>query len=68
MMKPTLDLAKMEDKTLKQPTAEPYAIVVLGGGLTLDKNDKDIVVNDYTRLRLEKTLDVERAHISYPLY
>ncbi|WP_180055184.1 MULTISPECIES: YdcF family protein [unclassified Acinetobacter] len=57
-----LDLAKMKDKTLKQPTADPYAIVVLGGGLTLDKNDKDIVVNDYTRLRLEKTLDVERAH------
>lgn len=57
-----LDLAKMKDKTLKQPTAEPYAIVVLGGGLTLDKNDKDIVVNDYTRLRLEKTLDVERAN------
>jgi Uncharacterized conserved protein len=52
----------MKDKTLKQPTAEPYAIVVLGGGLTLDKNDKDIVVNDYTRLRLEKTLDVERAN------
>ncbi|WP_313042844.1 YdcF family protein [Acinetobacter sp.] len=57
-----LDLAKMKDKTLKKPTAEPYAIVVLGGGLTLDKNDKDIVVNDYTRLRLEKTLDVERTH------
>lgn len=57
-----LDLAKMKDKTLKLPTAEPYAIVVLGGGLTLDKNDKDIVVNDYTRLRLEKTLDVERAN------
>ncbi|WP_180157117.1 YdcF family protein [Acinetobacter sp. YH12045] len=57
-----LDLAKMKDKTLKQPTAEPYAIVVLGGGLTLDKNDKDIVVNDYTRLRLEKTLDVERVN------
>ncbi|WP_168377748.1 MULTISPECIES: YdcF family protein [Acinetobacter] len=57
-----LDLAKMKDKTLKQPTADPYAIVVLGGGLTLDKNDKDIVVNDYTRLRLEKTLDVERTH------
>jgi hypothetical protein len=34
--------------------SEPYAIVVLGGGLTLDKNGKDIVVNNYTRLRLEK--------------
>ena len=36
--------------------------MVLGGGLTLDKNDKDIVVNDYTRLRLETTLDVERQY------
>ncbi len=42
--------------------SEPYAIVVLGGGLTLDKNGKDIVVNDYTRLRLEKTLTVEKQY------
>ena len=42
--------------------SEPYAIVVLGGGLTLDKNGKDIVVNDYTRLRLEKTLVVEKQY------
>ncbi|OTG93321.1 YdcF family protein [Acinetobacter sp. ANC 3832] len=47
-----------EDK--KKSTSQPYAIVVLGGGLTLDKNQKDIVVNEYTRLRLEKTLDVEQ--------
>lgn len=40
--------------------SEPYAIVVLGGGLTLDKNGKDIVVNGYTRLRLEKTLEIEK--------
>lgn len=39
-----------------------YAIVVLGGGLTLDKNGKDIVVNNYTRLRLEKTLEVEKQY------
>ena len=38
----------------------PNAIVVLGGGLTLDKNRKDIVVNEYTRLRLETTLQVEK--------
>ena len=38
----------------------PNAIVVLGGGLTLDKNRKDIVVNEYTRLRLETTLQVEQ--------
>ncbi len=42
--------------------SEPYAIVVLGGGLTLDKNGKDIVVNSYTRLRLEKTLEVEKQN------
>lgn len=57
-----MDLAKMQDQPVKPPTAEPYAIIVLGGGLTLDKNDKDIIVNDYTRLRLEKTLEVEREH------
>ena len=34
--------------------AKPYAIVVLGGGLTLADNRKDIVVNAYTKLRLEK--------------
>ncbi|TCB51342.1 YdcF family protein [Acinetobacter sp. ANC 4779] len=44
------------------PSSKPYAIVVLGGGLTLDKNGKDIVVNDYTRLRLEKTLAIEKEY------
>ncbi|MDQ8936699.1 YdcF family protein [Acinetobacter rudis] len=39
---------------------QPNAIVVLGGGLTLDKNRKDIIINEYTRLRLEKTLEVEK--------
>ena len=41
---------------------DAYAIVVLGGGLTLDKNGKDIVVNDYTRLRLEKTLALKQQY------
>ncbi|MEB3766722.1 YdcF family protein [Acinetobacter sp. MD2] len=41
-------------------TVKPSAIVVLGGGLTLDKSRKNIVVNDYTRLRLEKTLQLEQ--------
>lgn len=41
-------------------TNQPYAIVVLGGGLTLDKNQKDIIVNAYTRVRLEKTIEVEK--------
>ncbi|ENU41475.1 YdcF family protein [Acinetobacter seifertii] len=59
---------KVEDvsKNTLQPQpkkmSEPYAIVVLGGGLTLDKNGKDIVVNSYTRLRLEKTLEVEQQN------
>lgn len=43
-------------------TVEPSAIVVLGGGLTLAKNRKDIVVNDYTRLRLETTLQLEKQN------
>jgi uncharacterized SAM-binding protein YcdF (DUF218 family) len=42
--------------------SQPYAIVVLGGGLTLDKNGKDIVVNSYTKLRLEKTLEIEKQY------
>lgn len=59
------DLESINHK--EQPVSEseiskPYAIVVLGGGLTLDKNGKDIVVNDYTRLRLEKTLEVEKEY------
>jgi uncharacterized SAM-binding protein YcdF (DUF218 family) len=42
-----------------KPISQPYAIVVLGGGLTLDKNQKDIIVNDYTKLRLETTIALE---------
>ena len=45
-----------------QQSSKPYAIVVLGRGLTLDKNGKDIVVNEYTRLRLEKTLAIEKEY------
>lgn len=49
----------------KKPTIDnqdqPYAIVVLGGGLTLDKNRKDIIINEYTKLRLEKTLEIEKT-------
>lgn len=43
-------------------SSKPYAIVVLGGGLTLADNQKDIVVNKYTHLRLEKTLEVEKQY------
>ncbi|ANF81937.1 hypothetical protein A3K93_06850 [Acinetobacter sp. NCu2D-2] len=42
--------------------SKPYAIVVLGGGLTLHENGQDIIVNEYTRLRLEKTLAVEKQY------
>lgn len=53
---------KEQNETPKGTLSQPYAIVVLGGGLTLDKNRKDIVVNDYTKLRLEKTLEVEKQY------
>lgn len=52
---------KVETKTSRS-SSEPYAIVVLGGGLTLGANGKDIVVNNYTRLRLEKTLEIEKKY------
>lgn len=57
------DIAQIQHQNMneakKKELSKPYAIVVLGGGLTLAYNHTDIVVNDYTRLRLEKTLDVE---------
>jgi uncharacterized SAM-binding protein YcdF (DUF218 family) len=56
---------KVEDayiKAAKPKQTDAYAIVVLGGGLTLDKNAKDIIVNDYTRLRLEKTLSLKKQY------
>ncbi|NKG33676.1 YdcF family protein [Acinetobacter junii] len=52
---------KVETKTSRN-SSEPYAIVVLGGGLTLGANGKDIVVNNYTHLRLEKTLEIEKKY------
>ncbi len=52
---------KVETKNSRN-SSEPYAIVVLGGGLTLGANGKDIVVNNYTRLRLEKTLEIEKKY------
>lgn len=45
-----------QNKKIRPPEAQPNAIVVLGGGLTVGANGRDIVVNDYTRLRLETTL------------
>ncbi|WP_151714368.1 YdcF family protein [Acinetobacter bereziniae] len=56
------DLESLPNKNseLPKPASQPYAIVVLGGGLTLDKNQKDIIVNDYTKLRLETTIELEK--------
>lgn len=56
------DIANIQSQTnvKNKSTNQPYAIVVLGGGLTLDKNQKDIIVNDYTRLRLETTVALEK--------
>lgn len=51
-----------QDTVEREIFSKPYAIVVLGGGLTLDENGKEIVVNPYTRLRLEKTLELEKKY------
>lgn len=46
----------------KADASKPSAIVVLGGGLTFDRTTKRIIVNSYTRLRLEKTLEIEQQN------
>lgn len=58
------DIALIQQQNNQKPqiTSQPYAIVVLGGGLTLHENQKDIIVNNYTRLRLEKTLEIEKQY------
>ncbi|RZF54491.1 YdcF family protein [Acinetobacter halotolerans] len=58
-----IELEKNKDGAVEaKKSTEPYAIVVLGGGLTLGANGKDIVVNNYTRLRLERTLQIEKQY------
>ena len=57
-----ITLIQNENSSDKPDIEKPYAIVVLGGGLTLGDNKIDIVVNDYTRLRLEKTLEIEKQN------
>ncbi len=56
------DIAHIQNQNEGEPidSQKPYAIVILGGGLTLGNNKVDIVVNEYTRLRLEKTLEIEK--------
>ncbi|SDB87167.1 DUF218 domain-containing protein [Acinetobacter boissieri] len=60
----TQDLKKLSTTTteVRADPAKPSAIVVLGGGLTLDKATKKIMVNNYTRLRLETTLQIEQQN------
>jgi len=61
--KDLVEIKKNKDGVIEaNSSSKPYAIVVLGGGLTLGANGKDIVVNNYTRLRLEKTLEVEEKY------
>lgn len=61
--KDLVEIKKNKDGVIESnSSSKPYAIVVLGGGLTLGANGKDIVVNNYTRLRLEKTLEVEEKY------
>lgn len=61
--KDLVEIKKSKDGVIEaNSSSKPYAIVVLGGGLTLGANGKDIVVNNYTRLRLEKTLEVEEKY------
>jgi len=62
------DLALLQEQQQAKPanSSQPYAIVVLGGGLTLDDQGKEIIVNNYTRLRLETTLAVEK-HYQLPI-
>lgn len=49
------DVARIDVATSHQQ--QPYAIVVVGGGLTWDDEQKQIVVNKYTEQRLYKTLE-----------
>ena len=59
------DVQQIQDQGITPSNVQkmkPYAIVVLGGGLTLDKDSKTIVVNNYTKLRLEKTLEIEKKY------
>lgn len=50
-----------------QHSKRPYAIVVLGGGLTLAEDGKNIVVNSYTRLRLETALATAAQYPTLPI-
>lgn len=59
------DIAELYQQHGQQaPTSlqRPYAIVVLGGGLTRDKQTNQIIINKYTEQRLITTLDVVKQY------
>ena len=46
----------------QRPAHQPHAIVILGGGLTSGKKKGEIVVNAYTKKRLEQAVEVYQSH------
>lgn len=47
---------------LQRPTHQPHAIVILGGGLTSGAQKGEIVVNAYTKKRLERAVALYQKH------
>lgn len=56
------ELDAVDDLSKPSAQLDAYAIVVLGGGLTMDAAGEEIIVNDYTRLRLEKILQLKKQY------
>lgn len=46
----------IEHKQVNHTEQKAYAIVVVGGGLTRDRQSREIIINTYTQKRLELTL------------
>ena len=46
----------------QRPAHQPHAIVILGGGLTSGEQEGEIVVNAYTKKRLEQAVEVYQSH------
>ncbi len=46
----------------QRPAHQPHAIVILGGGLTSGEKKGEIVVNAYTKKRLEQAVEVYQSH------
>lgn len=62
----TLDLSDTKHEIapliFKRDSSQPYAIVILGGGLTSGELKGEIVVNAYTKKRLEKAATLYQSH------